>query len=346
MNTKAIQFQFDSLPGGEPVYGYRLENDCLEVEMIEWGAVIRKIRVKQLDRDVVLGYDTVGEYIQHGGSVGASVGRVANRIAGGQFCIAGKTWQVEQNDGVNHIHGGANGCGRRLWQGAAVPEEGKLTFTLCLKEEEDRYPGDLTIILTVELVGNMVRLAYSYSGTKDSPVNLTNHTYFNLSGEKTIENHEVKLQASGYAVFGAGQIPTGQIQPCRGTAFDFQDFRQMGSQLTSWAEELREYGGYDHYFQADAAKLEAASLQAVIRSSDLTCSVYSDAPGFQLYTGNGLKTHFGKGGAPYVQYGGLCIEPQFIPNDINLPGYGRSLCRAGETGERQVWYQFNVLNAD
>lgn len=332
------RFLYGTTADKQDVYGYRLENDRLSVTVIEYGAIITQFIMKERNnRDIVLGYDSLSGYEQDTFYFGASVGRCANRIAKGQYVWHDEVRQLEINNGENHLHGGRFGCHKKIWQ--SFVESDCLCLRTKLLAKDDGYPGNVDILLRIALEEDKLSLIYEYSADEDSFVNLTNHSYFCLDNEENICNHQVQLAAQTYTPTTDTQIPTGEIRDVHGTAFDLTAPRLLREALSAGKEELALTKGYDHNFMKCAA--EGLSLCGSVCVDDLQLRVFSDAPAFQFYTGNWITPTAGKNGALYGPYSGLCIEPQFVPNAINMSHVDSPFIRGGRTYERRMVYQIH-----
>lgn len=372
------RFDWGTTANGDPVTMYELESNTVKLRVIDRGATIVDFIVKPLERNIVLGYDSIRGYEEGTAYLGASVGRVANRIAGARCEIDGNEYHWQPNNGPNLLHSGENSLSFDVWH--LVPQSAKqafnydkITLATLIRSEEDGFPGDLRVQLDIIVNGTDVNLTYRYMTSRDSVVNITGHSYFNLNGtdstanegreeQSLITNHQLRLDAVRYMLFGENQIPSGHIASVERTPFDFSVWRTLGNSLNTYKDELAEYRGYDHQYvlrlpttskmfslpvnhhysdREDMTKRLA--LCGAMHVADLSLEVYSDAPGFQLYTGNWLD-ETGRDGVHYGPYSGLCIEPQFAPNDVNMPNFRESLTKAGTIYERHITYKVNLLD--
>lgn len=355
---------------GEAVTLYELETEQLTVRILNRGATIVDFIVKSLKRNIVLGYDTFRGYEQGDAYLGATVGRVANRIGGARCEIDDKTYSWTPNNGPNLLHSGECSLSFALWQLVPNSERKevnyeKIVLATTLRGQDDGFPGDLRVQLLVEVDGAELRLTYQYMTSENSVVNITGHSYFNLNGtaalphvngamaaanQGLITNHEIQLNVSQYLPFGDNQIPTGEIVSVEGSLFDFRAWQSIGDALSQYQAPLAAYRGYDHHYVLRAPNTLTLSDNGMMshspvevqrcgsfRVDDLTLHVLSDAPGFQLYTGNWLADE-GRQGEVYEQYSGICIEPQFAPNDVNMAVFQESLTKANEMYERRIIY--------
>ena len=309
---------------GETVESWTLENEFLTAEVLTYGATLRRLVFGGVD--VVLGYDTLSEYERNDGYVGATVGRVCNRIGGASFGLNGKTYPLAKNDGENHLHGGARGFDKYIW--AAEPLEDGLRLRRLSPDGEEGYPGTLAVSVTYRLAGESLRIEYEAESDADTLCSLTNHSYFNLNGGGTAMAHTLALAAERYLETSPGCLPTGRALPVAGMPFDFRAAKAVGRDIDTAAEQLRLVNGYDHHFCVDGAGLRRA---AVLRgdSSGIAMTMDTTSPGVQLYTANWLSRRGGKNGAVYEPRCAVCLEPQFPPDAVHHPGFPQPLLRRG-----------------
>ena len=325
------------MPGSAEVSLYTLSNrDGLEVSIINYGGAI--VSLKTPDRngvlgDIVLGFDTLEEYVTNPRYFGALIGRHANRIASGRFSLNGVDHQLERNNGVNHLHGGFNGFDKRVWN---ATEDGGLRLTHVSPDGEENYPGTLTATVVYSLSDdNELSIDYHAIADEDTIVNLTNHAYFNLKGEGTILDHGLTLNADAFTPISADLIPTGEIKSVDGTAMDFRKGKPIGS-------EISKIGGYDHNFVLNDYD---GSLRSVGQLREETTGriieILTTQPGIQFYSGNFLDGSFsGKNGIGYEKYAGLCLEPQHFPDTPNHPNFPSTILRAGDEYHEITVYRF------
>jgi aldose 1-epimerase len=298
--------------------------------------------------DVVFGFDDVAGYeSKANGYFGCTTGRVANRIAGGKFKIDGKEYTLAQNDGPNTLHGGVKrSLDKVVWDGQPFERGGErgISFRYVSPDGEEGFPGKLTIRVTYTLNDkNELRIDYDAVTDKATPVNLTNHTYFNLSGagSPTILDHELMLAADHYTPIDDTLIPTGEIAPVAGTPFDFREFHKIGERV----EQLNDKPGkgYDHNFVLNNQSGKLA-LAAKVRDpkSGRVLSVFTTEPGVQFYGGNFLDGAKGKGGKTYKHRSGLCLETQHYPDSINLPKFPSIILRPGKRYQHTCVYQITA----
>ncbi|HPK72596.1 MAG TPA: aldose epimerase family protein [Vicinamibacterales bacterium] len=336
---------FGTTREGQPVDLYTLVNaNGVTAKLITYGALLTELHVP--DRtgqlaDVVLGFRTLAEYEGGHPYFGATIGRVGNRIANAKFRLDGRDYALAANDGPNHLHGGLRGFDKRVWKGQVVPAPSgaAVRFTYASADMEEGYPGALTATVTYTLTpANELRLDYTATTDKPTIVNLTNHSYFNLSGEGqgTILDHELMLMADRFTPVGAGLIPTGEIAAVRGTPMDFTRATAIGARIGEVP------GGYDHnYVLSHGGGVLAMSATVRDPQTGRTMDVLTTEPGIQLYTGNFLDgTLTGKAGRAYVQHAGFCLETQHFPDSINHPNFPPVVLRPGAAYRTTTVYRF------
>lgn len=281
-----------------------------------------------------------------GGYLGAAIGRVGNRIGAGRFTIDGTSYQVPVNDGPNSLHGGLVGFDKRLWEVQEVDEG--LRFTYLSPDGEEGYPGELTTQITYSLTAdNGLVIDYLATTTQTTPICLTNHAYFNLSGHDagTIFDHELQLQAAAYAENDPNTLPTGKLIEVTDTAFDFRTFRRIGDTIKADDMQLTAYNGYDHNFVLRGADEPWGVVEkfGALKVNDLKMEMFTDQPGVQFYSGNFLGPWSGKGGAAYTTYSGACFETQNWPDAVNHDDFPPALLHPGETYQSQTIYRFTQI---
>jgi aldose 1-epimerase len=341
---------FGKLPDGRAAEVYTLKNADLEVRITTYGARVVSLKTKDRDGkvgDVVLGYNSVDGYVAEGRSktyFGSVVGRYGNRIAGGKFVIDGKTYQVPQNDGSNALHGGPHGFDEQLWTGKAIPDG--VEMTLVSKDGDMGFPGTLTAHVRYTLAGAAIHINYSAATDKPTVTNLTNHSYFNLSGEGsgTILDEVMMINANGYTPVDAGLIPAGGVKPVAGTPFDFNKPTPIGARIGDDNEQLKLGGGYDHNWVLNGKNGEMKTAAKVYDpKSGRVLTVSTTQPGVQFYTGNfldGSKT--GKAGVKYAKRTGFCLETQHYPDSPNQPAFPTTLLKPGETLHTETVFAFST----
>jgi aldose 1-epimerase len=323
----------------------------MKAKVITYGAILTELHVPdkngQFD-DVVLGFDDLKGYLGAHPFFGATVGRVANRIAKGKFTLDGKEYQLAVNNGPNALHGGKKGFDKVIWK-ANVPDAAKpaVEFRYVSPDGEEGYPGELKVKVTYSLTpDNAVSIQYEATTDKATPVNLSNHSYFNLAGGRsgaTILDHEMQLAADRYTPVDDTLIPTGELKPVAGTPFDFTKPHTIG-------ERIKQTGGnpvgYDHNFvlaKEIDGKQVGWSVRAVEKKTGRVMEMSTTEPGVQFYTSNFMDGKLkGKGGVAYPQYGGFCLEAQHFPDSVNQPKFPSVILRPGETYRQTTSYKFSV----
>jgi aldose 1-epimerase len=343
---------FGKTRDGRPVDEYILRNaHGLEMRVITYGGIITSLKVPDraghLD-DIVLGFDTIDGYLNEPPYFGAIVGRYGNRIANAQFVLNGTTYKLAANNGPNHLHGGVNGFDKKVWD--AVPgdtAEGlSVTLTRTSPDGEEGYPGTLQASVRYTLT-DKDELVIDYRATTDkaTPVNLTQHSYFNLAADGgDILDHELTIHASRYTPVDSTLIPTGELAPVQATPFDFQKAAPIGARVDADNVQLKNGGGYDHNWVLDRS---AGGLQPAARlvdpKSGRTLDVATTEPGLQFYSGNFLDgTITGKGGRVYKHRSGLCLETQHYPDSPNHPTFPSTILQPGQTYSSKTVFTFGV----
>jgi aldose 1-epimerase len=341
---------------GQAVHLYTLRNSSgLTMRVSNLGCRIISLTVPDRNgepADIMLGYDTLEEYLRDRRHYGAVVGRYGNRIANGRFTLDGHTWQLTQNRPPNHLHGGDGGFEYRVWDGEALlrGDELGLKFEYLSRDGEEGYPGNLKATVYYWLTGgNELRVEYYASTDKPTPVNLTNHSYFNLGGEGsgTILDHELILKADRFTVVDKALIPTGELRPVAGTPFDFNQPTAIGDRVDADDEQIGFGGGYDHNFvfsRWDGKLRPVGSLYDP--DSGRLMEIMTTEPGVQFYCGNFLNERdVGKGGKTYGRRTGLCLETQHFPDSPNHPDFPSTILRPGEPYRSVTVFRFSARPA-
>lgn len=334
------------MPDGVEVYLYTLTNvQGLEVSIITYGGAITSLKVPDRNGvlgDIVLGYETLDDYARNPRYLGALIGRHANRIGMGKFSLDGVEYQLPQNNGANHLHGGPNGFDKRVWDAS---DDGIVLRLLYLsKDGEENYPGNVTAEVIYKLLENQLSIDYGASTDADTIVNLTNHSYFNLKGEGTILDHELTLNADSFTPVSNDLIPTGEIRSVEATPMDFRKGKVIGSEISEAYDQLGFTGGYDHNFvlnDYDGTLGSAGILYE--KSTGRELEILTTQPGMQFYSGNFLDGSLvGKKGIAYHKYAGLCLEPQHFPDAPNHSNFPSTVLRPGEEYRQTTAFRFSV----
>jgi len=348
--TKA---SFGRLPDGTNVDGYTITNSRgTTLHVITYGGIITSLRTA--DRagaieDIVLGFDSLAGYLKDSPYFGAIVGRYANRIAKGRFTLEGKTYQLPVNNGQNSLHGGTRGLDKVVWDAQQFehPHSAGVVLTHVSPDGDQGYPGRLSLRVTYTL-DDENRLTIDYHATTDkaTPINISQHSYFNLTGgaKRDILAHVLQLTASRYTPVDSTLIPTGELPSVAGTPFDFRKSTAIGARIGEPNEQLKIAGGYDHNFVLDRKGAgQARAAHVVEPTSGRTLDVTTDQPGVQFYSGNFLDgTITGKGGRVYGHRFGFCLETQHFPDSPNHPSFPSTILRPGHAFNSRTVFTFGV----
>jgi aldose 1-epimerase len=336
-----------TMPDGTVVDLYTLKSDGIEASIMTYGA--RVVSIKTADRagnmgNVVLGYSSLDAYLDDKTTYfGAVVGRYGNRIAFGKFSLDGHQYQVPTNNNANSLHGGTVGFDKLVWQARAITDG--VEMTLVSKDGDQGYPGTLTAHVRYTVHHNALRIDYSVSTDKATVVNLTNHSYFNLSADnKPILNEELTLPADQYTPVDAGLIPTGVLAPVEGTPFDFRKSTVIGARIHDDNAQLKIAGGYDHNWVLRGKNGEIKTAARVFDpASGRVLTVTTTEPGVQFYSGNFLDgTKFGKAREGHVKNSGLCLETQHYPDSPNHPAFPTTELKPGEARHSMTTFTFST----
>lgn len=334
---------FGELANGEPVKEYTLDNGAgMQVKVLDYGCIIRSWSVAPGDAapvNLVLGFDSLPEYERDRAYFGAIVGRFANRIGQGRFVLDGHHYQLDRNEGDNHLHGGAGGFHKQRWQGHAGASATAAWINLCRlsRDGEQGYPGDLLVMVSYQLsAAGGLRCRYQAVADRPTPVSISQHSYFNLAGQGDILGHELCIDAERYLPVRPDLVPTGEFAAVAGTPFDFRLARRIGSGLCDGDPQLALAGGYDHNFVLAGIPGPHASLSDP--ASGRCLELYTDCPGLQFYSGNYLDGTLSGQGRQFERHAGLCLEPQQFPDAPNQPGFPHMVCRPGQACSMAALY--------
>jgi aldose 1-epimerase len=345
--TRVAKQAFGRTSEGTPVDLYTLADGKIEARIITYGGIVVSLRTPdrngKLD-DVVLGCDTVEQYEKQTAHFGGIVGRYANRIAHGAFKLDGHTYSIPKNDGDNALHGGIRSFDKMVWQGKQIPDG--VEFTYVSKDGEQGFPGTLTTTVRYTLSGSALHIDYSASTDKDTVINLTNHSYFNLAGQGKgdVMGHMLKIDASRITPVDATLIPTGELKPVEGTPFDFRTPHKVGERIDADEPQLRLGHGYDHNFVLDHPVNELAEAAEVYEpATGRILKVLTTEPGLQFYTGNFLDGSItGKEGRVYNRRFALCLESQHFPDSPNHPSFPSTELKPGQKFHSVTVYEFSA----
>jgi aldose 1-epimerase len=322
----------------------------MKAKVMTYGAILTELYAPDRDgkmADVVLGFSNLKGYLQGHPYFGATVGRVANRIAKGRFTLKGKEYRLKINNGPNALHGGLKGFDKVVWSAKPLKEKNGagVRFTYRSPDGEESYPGNLTATVTYTLTNkNELKIDYTATTDQDTPVNLTNHSYFNLAGAKSgkdILGHVLMLAADRYTPTDRTLIPTGKIKPVKGTPLDFTKPTAIGARIGKLKGDP---GGYDHnmVLRRKGKGLELAA-RVTEPNSGRVMEMYTTEPGVQFYTGNFLDGKVkGKGGVAYQKHFGFCLEAQHYPDSVNHPEFPSIILKPGKTYRQTTVYKFSA----
>jgi aldose 1-epimerase len=344
---------FGKTADGTEIYLYTLTNkNGMEADIINFGGTL--VKLKAPDRtgkfaDVVLGYDTLAEYENGGNYFGATIGRYGNRIAHAKFTLDGVEHILAKNDGDNSLHGGLKGFNKVVWTAKEIPAKdgSALQLNYLSKDGEEGYPGNLSVQVVYTLTdSNELEIEYSASTDKDTVLNLTHHSYFNLKGqgEGDILDHRLTLNADRFTPVDAGLIPTGELRSVKGTPFDFTTPVAIGARINSDDEQLKLGKGYDHNWVLNWKPQNHLLLAAKVEepTSGRTLEVFTTEPGIQFYTGNFLDGKPGKGGKTYNFRNAFCLETQHYPDSPNHPAFPTTELKPGQYLHSKTIYRFSA----
>ena len=371
MSLSLSRSEYGTLPDGDVVYEYTLSNAShVTVKLITRGCTITSVVTPSSTsslNDVVLGFPSLSSWLQHGSNFNSIVGRYANRIKAGTFTLDGRRYALATNNGPNHLHGGPTGFySRNFKEQRQIVDSDRVgvALTYTSADGEEGYPGALQVTATFTLTARSA-FVMDFAATTSAPtiVNLCNHSYWNLSGDyaRDVLGHRLQLSSSACTPIDATMIPTGELQPTKGTHHDFTQLTPIGARLSAFdSVDPGANGGYDHNYVIDPhaaspsggrkdhvdapGQLHAATL--VDDASGRVMDVYTTAPGVQVYTGNFLNgSVVGKEGRPYAKHAGVCLETQVFPNSPNQESFPNCVLRPGETYRHVVTHVFSTTNS-
>ena len=325
------------------IYLFTLKNDQgMVAKITNYGGILTELFVPDKDgnfEDVVLGFDNLEDYLGDHPHFGGTIGRYGNRIAKGKFSIDGEEYTLALNNGENHLHGGIEGFDRKIWNAEPVKTENETALKLSYLSEdmEEGYPGNLNVNVTYTLTNdNVLKIDYEAVTDKACPINLTNHSYFNLTAFKQdVYGHEVMIDADRYVIVNESLIPTGELPVVEGTPMDFTTPVKIGARIDDVP------GGYDHCYVVNKEPGELKLIAKVAEpESGRVMEVYSTEPGVQLYTGNFLDANVGKNDIIYHKHYGLCLETQHFPDSPNQPDFPSAILKPGEKYTQSTIYKF------
>ena len=341
---------FGPLPNGARADLYDLSNgNGIEARITNYGATVVSLTVP--DRrgqlaDVALGFDDLNGYVRTRAFFGAAIGRYANRIAGGRFILGYNNYTLATNNGANHLHGGVQGFDKAIWIAQETRRRDAVVLRYRSAHGEEGYPGNLDVEISYALTrDDALRIDYSASTDRPTPVNLTNHSFFNLGNDADILDHELKLFAERFTPIDESLIPTGELRAVAGTPFDFRTPVRIGARIDADDAQLKRAGGYDHNFilAKKNGRLDVAA-EVYDRKSGRAMRVLTTEPGLQFYSGNFLDgSIIGKNRKAYTRRSGFCLEAQHYPDSPNQPHFPSTILMPGDIYRQTTIYQFATL---
>ena len=349
--TSSVKKEDFGKADGQSVALYTLTNrNGVEAKITPYGGIVVSLKVPDRNGklgDVVLGFDNLDSYLKGNDPyLGALIGRYGNRIGNGRFTLNGVEYKLATNNGPNHLHGGIKGFDKVVWnaQPAKTRRGAKLTLTYRSRDGEEGYPGNLSVRVVYTLTdNNELKIDYSATTDKDTVVNLTHHSYFNLAGQGNgdILNHQLMINADRFTPVDSTLIPTGELRSVKGTPFDFKQSTAIGARINQEDEQLKFGKGYDHNFVLNGRTgILRQAAKVTETSTGRVMEVWTTEPGLQFYSGNFLDGKTGKQGKSYQIRYGLCLETQHFPDSPNKPDFPATVLRKGRIYRTTTIYKF------
>jgi aldose 1-epimerase len=348
--TKVMEKNFQTIHNGKEIKLFTLKNQQgMIVQLTNYGGKLVSIIVPDRDgnlADVCLGYESAEDYLNGIASLGATMGRVTNRIANAQFTLDGVTYQLAKNNGEHTIHGGASGFRYKVWDAKQLDDQ-NVELSYFSEDGEEGFPGNLTLKVLFSVTNdNELKLTYHATTDKPTVINFTNHAFFNLAGAGNgdILDHELRVNAEEFTPVDETAIPTGEIKDVAGTPLDFREFTRVGDRIDADYDQLKYVGGYDHNYvinkDGDALAMAALLYEPV---SGRVMEVKTTEPGIQVYTANSLSGEdVGKGGKAYGKWSSICLETQHFPDSPNHPNFPSTVLTPGEGYISTTIYRFST----
>ena len=336
-----MQTTFGKLNDGREVILYAIENDHIMMKVMNYGATLVSFINKDTGIDVVEGFESVTGYLNQTSYIGASIGRTANRIEKGKFTLNGKEYTLPLNNNGNCNHGGLEGFDKKIWNG--VEEEDRVTFRYTSADGEEGYPGNLFVKVTYALLEDGISIKTEARSDADTLFAYTNHSYFNLAGHAsgTIDNQILQINSEFYTPNDSECMPTGEVLSVMGTPFDFRAPKPIGQDINADFEQIEMFGGYDHNFAISGRGYRLCAIAKCLENG-ITMEVYTDKPGVQLYTSNGLPEGIYKEGAKYSTHQAFCLETQYFPNGMKNSHFIAPILKVGDEYNFTTEYKFIV----
>jgi aldose 1-epimerase len=346
-----VESRFGTMPDGHPIVQYSLQNRAgSEATVLSLGATLQTLRLHDRNGrpiDVVLGYDSLAEYLKGGSYFGATIGRYANRIAHAEFTLDGKTYQLPANNGENTLHGGTVGFNRGLWEREGPMSANSIRLKYVSTDGDQGFPGQLTVWVTYTLTeANELKISYKARTSAPTIVNLTNHSYFNLAGAGMgdVSQERITVQASSYTPVDSTNIPTGDIKSVEGTDFDFRTSKSLAERLRTASDPtLVKSQVYDINLVLDGGTRLRKVALVQDTGSGISMEVFTTEPGMQLYTPNFTRSgSFGKGNRAYLGHAAICLEAEHFPDSPHRPQFPSTVLRPGQTLRSETIYKFST----
>lgn len=331
---------FGKLDNGKDVYAYVISDGKLSATILDYGATVQSLKFEE--RNVVFGYDSIEEYVSNDGYFGATIGRYAGRIANASFKLNGKRYRLKKNEGENCLHGGPLGFDKAIW---SVDEKNGygddfVEMTRSSKRGENGFPGNLTVKVRFYVKGGTFGITYAASSDKDTYINLTNHSYFNILETRDLDFCLLKLNSNEYCEVGDDLVPLGTKKSVVGTPMDFRWAKSITKDIDADYKQLRKAKGYDHNFVINGSGFrQCAELSSTVDGLKMTC--FTDRPNVQFYSGNFITPRKIQDGAIIGKRGAICLETQGTPNSMNVGNKTADLLKAGEEFQSTTEYRFS-----
>lgn len=338
--------KYGVMPDGTDIFAYTLDNGKgLRAEIINYGGIVTKLITKDKsgsDVDVVLGRSSLDDYLKNDGYIGAAIGRHANRIMKGSFIINGIEYNVGINENANSLHGGIVGFDQKVWNAITVEQDNAVVLSYVSADGEEGFPGELKVFIKYTVTDdNALRIEYTAISNKDTVCNLTNHSYFNLSGHESgsINNQILQINSNFYTPNDKEGMPTGEVLSVSGTPFDFRVPKPIGQDINADFEQIQMFGGFDHNY-AICGKGFRIAAKAQSLETGITMEVYTNQPAIQLYTVNALPQGVKKDDKEYNIHDAFCLETQVFPNAMAHSHYPSPFLAKGDLYEHVTEYKF------
>lgn len=340
--TNIRNFGFSN--NGNKIYEIRIKNGQIKADILNYGCTLRRLFVPDKNGneiDVVLGCDSIDDYEKQNAYLGAVIGRVANRINGGEFKLDGSIYYLAVNNSPNHLHGGLKGFDKQIWEIADFAES-YVKFSYTSKSGEEGYPGSLKTEIKYSLTqNNELTIEYKAIPSERTPINLTNHSYFNLNGKGSILEHRLKINSDSFLAINENSIPSDIIEVEQDPAFDFRKDTLISENINKESEQIKAGNGFDHCYILNG-DINTSSAELYSEKSGIAMSCYTDMPGAQLYTANYLSRVKGKNGNFYSPREAVCLETQYYPDSVNREDFPSIIFDKNDVYNKKTIYSFSV----